>query len=231
VNAHAVLSDLKNELELIVETEAYRTPAGPFAANELALTQTAIVQKVLNLTASNDIDLSQSIGYYKPVAVESTANTCKSLETLYNPFGGGGTVPTSIPDPNVSDHATGVNLRYPYDTGATSTVILNRSPNFGDIQRFGGDRIQRESRGGSLSIYADPQWPKVQTLLYTISVVRPDKAAEVLTFLKTYLGLEIGLLTHEGQLWKGIVVNPEEAVVHDRRESYTVGIEFVGEEV
>jgi hypothetical protein len=57
---------------------------------------------------------------------------------------------------------TGFRLRYP-STSFTSEVVL-RPPNLGNKDRISLQRINRVSRGGQLFIYADPIWPKVETM-------------------------------------------------------------------
>lgn len=115
---------------------------------------------------------------------------------------------------------------------AGDTVVdISRSMNYGDIDRLAFDRIVRETRGGTLHVYADPIWPKTESLLFSISSIRRAKAYEVLDFLVAHLGREITLTTHEGRQWVGFVTNPNEAVTEDRPNSYTITIEFEGQVV
>src|SRR5574340_265827 len=95
-----------------------------------------VVEELVNLTDAVMVDL------------EST-DMCG-----YNPLLG------NIPviDPN----ASGVTLSYP-PTSPTTTVTL-RGPELGNKESLEYQRINRESRGGSLIIFADPMWPKIKKL-------------------------------------------------------------------
>lgn len=106
-----------------------------------------------------------------------------------------------------------------------------RSMNLDDIDRIQSDRINRESRGGTLLVFADSLWPQTETLLYSVSGIKRPVAHDLLDFLSDNLGTPVTLTTHEGHQWTGLVINPDAAVVEDRRGSFTVQLEFEGTEV
>ena len=64
---------------------------------------------------------------------------------------------------------------YPATGTATDTLVL-RAPEFGNKDRLQFNRISRETRGGTLIVYADPMWPKTQTLVLTFSALKPAQA-------------------------------------------------------
>ena len=84
-------------------------------------------------------------------------------------------------------------LFYPAEGVVTDSVTL-RAPNLGNKDRLSFNRILRETRGGTLIVFADPIWPKIQTLVLTFSGLRSVQAQQLLAFLETHLGEEIGLL-------------------------------------
>ena len=53
-------------------------------------------------------------------------------------------------------------------TDPTDNVVL-RAPDFGNKDRLGFNRVLRETRGGTLIVFADPEWPKTQTLALNFS--------------------------------------------------------------
>ena len=59
-------------------------------------------------------------------------------------------------------------LFYPAVGTVTDSVTL-RAPNLGNKDRLSFNRILRETRGGTLVVFADPIWPKIQTLVLTFS--------------------------------------------------------------
>ena len=119
-------------------------------------------------------------------------------------------------------------LSYPAQ-GIVSDSVTLRAPNLGNKDRLSFNRILRETRGGTLVVFADPIWPKVETLVLTFSGLRTAQARQLLAFLETHLGEEIGLLDWEGRAWKGVVTMPTEPVVQDSRNSFSASLEFEGE--
>jgi hypothetical protein len=119
-------------------------------------------------------------------------------------------------------------LFYPVDGAVTDSVTL-RAPNLGNKDRLSFNRILRETRGGTLIVFADPIWPKIQTLVLTFSGLRSVQAQQLLAFLDRHLGEEVGLLDWEGRAWKGVVTTPTDPVVQDGRDSFSASMEFEGE--
>ncbi len=118
-------------------------------------------------------------------------------------------------------------MTYPYVT-PTTTVVL-RNPEFGNRERLGFNRINRETRGGSLIVFADPQWPKIKTVQVTLNSLSADQAADLKAFLRESLGKEIGLLDYENRQWRGIITNPDTEVANPGRCDYTAILEFEGD--
>lgn len=251
---------LSSRLTLSQEAEVERPTAVTIVLDSLTLDQLAVVVKVLGLGPASSLALHQSVGAYVDTTnrlrfqwpaysltppedgvdrvrfsdIRPRRQANPYLRT-YSPIIGEGAAgsptppPATLASPADPNFKQGIKLLYPADS-PTDTVTLTRSMNLGDTDRLAFDRINRETRGGTLIVFADPIWPKIETLLFTVSAVRKADAANVLRFIRAYLGLEIGLLTHEGRLWKGVVTNPQDAVIQDRRDSFTISIEFQGEE-
>jgi hypothetical protein len=150
----------------------------------------------------------------------------------YHPFVGEGAPGAPTPPPvtvGPPEHtALPFRLFYPASGSVTDSVTL-RAPNLGNKDRLSFNRILRETRGGTLVVFADPLWPKIQTLVLTFSGLSATQSQQLLTFLETHLGEEIGLLDWEGRCWKGVVMTPTDPVVQDGRNSYSASLEFEGE--
>jgi hypothetical protein len=154
----------------------------------------------------------------------------------YTPFQGENTVASEIVPPSDSlqdpqgNTAARLSLQTPYLGVPTSQVYL-RAPEMDNRDRNTYTRVNSETRGGSLVVYADPSWPKTRTLAVTVVGLTEVQVNELQTFMNTTLGQEIGLTDWEGRLWKGFITNPNEAATQDGPEKWTVTFEFEGEMV
>ena len=117
---------------------------------------------------------------------------------------------------------------------ADGTVLILRSPETDDGDRLGFNRINRETRGGELNVFSDPNWAEVNTLLFTVTALPggkgncPDTLESLLTFLQDNLGKEIYLHDWTGTSWQGVVIRPDEAATEDADGYWTVTFEFEG---
>jgi hypothetical protein len=176
-------------------------PATRLLRSTLSLTQTAAVQTTLHVSGVSSLNLQQAVAWV-PLKLGC------GWEGLDAPTHG---------------RTKGITL-----VGDTE-VEISRSMNLGDIDRLAFDRIVRETRGGTLHVFADPLWPKTETLVFSISALTRVKAHEVMDFMRTHLGREIALVTHEGREWNGFILNPNDVVTEDRPNSFTVNMEFEGQ--
>ena len=212
-------------IDFAQEAEPVRDPGTNFAVTNVTFVDAAA--KLLDAGRSD----GQTINFQQSATYELVKN---SVECLYSPFVGSGASGNPTPPDSTLAAADepsftqGIQLRHPAGASPSNIVTLTRSMNIGDIDRLGFDKISRESRGKTLHVFADDQWPKTETLLFNVSAVCADDASDVLDFIETYTAEEIGLLTHEGRLWRGVILNPDEAVVQDGKDSYTINIEFEG---
>lgn len=146
----------------------------------------------------------------------------------YTPFVGattGAAPPDSLP---VTSGDTGFKLIYPSSGMATDTLDL-RNPNLGNPHRLQLVRINRESRGGTLVIFADPLWPIVESMVFNFSVLTSTQAYALRDFMRTHLGLSIKLIDHENRAWTGIISDPTQPIVEDHKDSFSASFEFQGE--
>ncbi len=210
----------RDELSL---TDVATATVGKPVADTLVLGDLAQVSTVHNLSASDEIVLEQSVAF---------VDASKLLEWLYHPFIGSGASgltppPANLPYTPVTGVAAGT-LIYP-PTPPYSDWLTLRSPDLGNKDRLQFNRVSRESRGGTLVVFADPMWPKVQTQVLTFSGLKEQEARSLLDFMAAHLGLEVGYVDWEQRLWTGIITNPTEAMVQDGRGMFTVSFEFEGE--
>jgi hypothetical protein len=146
-----------------------------------------------------------------------------SIEQTYLPLGNSDV--RAIP-PSLS-RKTDVELFYPSGpVGLATNSLTLRTPNFGDRDRNHYARINRESRGGSLTIFRDPNWPTQRVLVMDFSGVKDTEIVGILTFLETTLGKKVGFRDWEGRLWYGIITNPESPVITNRQNNSDVSIQL-----
>jgi len=217
------------------------SPIGRF---DQTLNLTQNVTFAFAIWAANTLNLSDSVTktsiYLRPV--EHTNILGHSLawyedtpcdKKNYTPFQGENTINTDFTAPRETlqdpQGDTGnFSLYQPYLGTPTSEVVL-RKPEMDNRDRNAQNRVNRETRGGKMFVYADPNWPKVRTLAVTIIGLTETQVDDLQTFMQSTLGQEIGLTDWEGRLWKGVITNPDEVATQDGRGMWTVTFEFEGE--
>jgi hypothetical protein len=107
--------------------------------------------------------------------------------------------------------------------------VTLRAPVFGNRDRLTNQRITRESRGGTLIVYADPQWPKVHTLVMDFAVLDEQTALDYLDFVAATLGKEIRLVDHESRTWRGVLIQPDDPITRNKRCDVSASLIFEGE--
>jgi len=211
-----------DDLTVIDTAEAVTTK---LLADSLSLSDSATCNVIRNLEASDSIVLSESVLWY---------NRLEDYLYEYHPFAGSG--PSSAPTPpplELDGPIPGITvpfqLVYPV-TGPFSDTLTLRAPNLGNRDKLQMSRVSRETRGGTLIVYADPMWPVIQTLVLDFSGLTQAEASGLHTFMNAHLGLEIGMLDWEHRFWRGIITDLSKPVVQDGRGcKYSVGFEFEGE--
>jgi hypothetical protein len=219
---------VKNENLTIPLSQSATGVVGIELKNQLDTLNVAATVTVVrvNITASNTLEVKHAVAFI----FEKSNVLC-----TYTPFVGESSDPNApIPPPptyTAPGATPGFRLQYP-GTGPVTDELILRAPNLGNIDRLSMTRINRETRGGTLIVYADPIWPKVETLLLSFSGLSFDESQDLLEFMENHLGEEIRLIDWEDRVWKGVIVNPQDPVVQDGRGcKYTASFEFEGEKV
>ncbi|MHA2218508.1 MAG: hypothetical protein ACXACY_21490 [Candidatus Hodarchaeales archaeon] len=169
--------------------------------------------------------LTQGLNFSHAMAYLNQIDICG-----YSPAIGASTDPTAPSPPPASLTVTkesSITLSYP-TTSPTTTVTI-RAPEYGERHRLSFDRINRESRGGELQIFSDPDWPKLEILVASFTGLTEAEAQSVLDFFQTTLGLEVKLVDWYGKTWHGVVVTPEAQLIRARRGIVDLSFEFEGE--
>jgi hypothetical protein len=126
---------------------------------------------VITLNVTSSIEVGSTVGrnvvFNRSVALDFTALQSASFPSTfvdaiyrYCPTtcdGKAATPPATLSGGTISNFF----LQYPATGDAIDTLEL-RPPNLGNKDRLGFNRISRETRGGTLIVFADPMWPKTQ---------------------------------------------------------------------
>ncbi|MHA1935877.1 MAG: hypothetical protein ACW97A_11390, partial [Candidatus Thorarchaeota archaeon] len=194
--------------------------------SELGLTQIALVNGVWDRSLSDTLDIGHTLTYYLPDPCDDKA---------YTPFIGESTDsfnPTPPEDeldyiPRLPDGERFL-LLYPA-MGESTDIVELRAPNLDNRDRQSFTRINRETRGGRLTIFADPTWPKIQALVLSFSGLTKTEVDDVQQFMVDHIGKEVGIIDWEGTQWVGIITTPSERAVQDGRGcQWTITFEFEG---
>lgn len=199
--------------------------AGVPGDSQLELTQSASVVVAQSYGGSNTLELSQAATY---LLITS------STKYQYSPFVGESTDPNAPAPPPITLQSPLAGIQVPFQlvypaTGAVTDAVSLKAPNLGNLDRLAFNRINRETRGGTLIVFADPIWPKIQTMVLTFSGLLRVEAQSLLTFIDDHLGQEIGIIDWEHRYWKGVITAPDGPMVEDRFDSHTASFEFQGE--
>lgn len=214
-------------INLIQTTDHGKTKGMEVSA--LDLSQTIVLTADWSRSISQDVEIGHSLTYYvldacgkksyMPYIGESTINASPTPPDEELPF-----VP-GLPE------GERFQLLYPGIGEATDTVEL-RAPNLDNRERLAFTRINRETRGGRLTVFADPVWPQVNTLVLSFSGLKKTEVDSLQDFLKNYLGQEVGLIDWEGHQWVGVITTPTDQAIQDSGgvcgRGWTVSLEFEG---
>jgi len=195
--------------------------AGRVATSTLALDQQASRTIERFVSAGSILSLHQAVNL---ILVEG----CVSRS--YTPFVGS-TDDLNAPTPPSTtvpmlERVEGVQLYWPVDV-PTMTVAL-RGPELDNKDRLRFQRINRETRGGTLVVFADPIWPKVQQLILEFVGLEENEAQSLLSFITATLGKEVGLRDWENRHWAGVIVSPDEPIIRNGPHNISTALEFEG---
>lgn len=126
--------------------------------------------------------------------------------------------------------ASTITFTYPY-VSPTTTLTL-RSPQLGNKEAMRLRRVNRLTRGNSLRLFNNRDWPRDHILSISISGLEKSEVDNLIAFVNESLGKDIGYLDYESRQWVGIITNPK-AVVTDLTKvcNFSAEIEFMGEVV
>ena len=188
-------------------------------SNTLVLTDSATLNRVLSKSLQSNLNLAASFGY----TITGT-NTC-----TFDPTVGASTDPENPRPMGLTTGFTAtrqdtISFWYPYDS-PTNTVEI-RNPELGNTAKLEFQRINRKTRGGTLIVWADNQWPKIERTELTIRGLTETQAQEYQDFVSTSLGKEIGFTDWENNSWIAIIMNPDAPLIRNRVNDVEITVEL-----
>ena len=182
----------------------------------ITFVETIIVNKVMIPTIIDILTIAESVRY-----------ELFRLDTLctYSPFVGT-TTDTTAPTPPSVTPITIVRrdtVEFTYNT----TVLTIRCPEFGNRDKLQYQRINRESRGGTLIVFADPIWPDQQTLLLDFYGLSEVEAQSILDFIIESLGKQFRFLDWESQTWLCVSTSSDNVLVRNSKSGCSVSLEVI----
>lgn len=106
--------------------------------------------------------------------------------------------------------------------------VTLRNPERDNVRRVAFNRVLRETRGGDLTVYRDPNWVSIHTLLFTVVAMKAAMFDQLQQFFLDTLGQEVFVTDWLGEEWVGIVTHPDEVFTEDRDGFWTFAFEFEG---
>lgn len=217
----AAVNAVPRTASILTPSDVATVVASKLLSNTLSLSQAALVSLVRGLSAVDEIGIDDAAAFTIQRA---------NIEWQYHPLIGKRAGRDPLPPPATLDGfatSTSNQCRFVHPVAHPAEEISLRNPEFGNKDRLQFNRISRETRGGTLVVYADPIWPKVEVQVLTFMGLSQDKARGLLTFMADHLGELVGFMDWEGRYWQGVITNPNDAVVHDGRGAqFTASLEF-----
>lgn len=199
--------------DFLALTDSFSASLCKQLADSLAFAEELTVTRSGAQGCSDSLTLSES---FLPFKIDG--------DTLYRYSPAGVLAPLNAP---LSGITTTFQLLYPATGKVTDSVIL-RAPNLGNKDRLSFNRVLHETRGGTLIVFADPMWPKIERLVLSFSGLQRAETQQLLAFFANHLGVEVGLLDWEQRCWQGLIMTPEAPVVEDTRGRFSASFEFEG---
>jgi hypothetical protein len=195
-------------------------------SSEMNITDAVLVSSLWNRLVFDDLGIGHAMTWF-----DDSPCTRKS----YTPFQGENTVnttfdqpPASLPVVHKDATVNRFTLYYP-SHDAIARQLIFRAPELDNRDRNAYTRVAQETRGGSLIIYADPIWPKIRSLVVTITGLIKTEVDDFQDFIYATIGQQIEVCDWEGRLWSGVIINPDEPVAQDSKEKWTISFTLEGE--
>ncbi len=190
-------------------------------SDTLDIGQAIVALKISNKSIVSSLAVSDTVDY-------TLNENNRIVLCTYTPFVGASS-DSNAPAPPSTLSPTIIPLdQITLTCSAASTSITLRNPELGDKDIAQFQRVNRETRGGTLVVFSDPIWPRTQKLILEFTGLTEAKGQEFLTFLNLSLGQYVELTDWESTTWGGILTSPQSPIIRDGDCKVTATVEFEG---
>jgi hypothetical protein len=210
--------------DLLTINETVMGAKGLVASNTLSFTQGIAMEGRYMRSVADALNLGHAVTYFY-------INPC--IDKQYHPFIGESNVVGGITPPSSElslaqglPVGVGFQLSYPVDT--PTDIVTLRAPEFDGRDRNTFNRVNRETRGGRLVIFADPQWPRINTITCTFTGLLKTEISDIQDFILNHIGEQIEVIDWDGRVWTGVILKPNEPATCDGKNKWSIGFEFEG---
>jgi hypothetical protein len=191
----------------VVESEASANTTN-YAASIATVTSAVSVNIERNLAASSTVTTTGIASVFE------TLTNCNLHK--YAPQGPG-TLPTVV---------LGTRTTITLECGSETLEL--RNPEFNNSDELQIVRALNRTRNGEVLTYRDSNWPKSQIKSFSVVNLKRSEALALLAFQYDCLGQEVVYTDMENRSWVGAIINPQESIVANRPDSYSVNFQFRG---
>ena len=192
---------------------------GRLTKNDLSITDTVTFTRTINQQLIDPLILKSTINYKY---IESYTHR------KYSPFIGTSTDPNAPTPPSRTEPTTvkynNVQLSYPIES--PTHILTLDGPELSNRDLLGYTRINRETRGGTLVIFADPKWPKREQFNLQFIGLSETESQEILDFLRDSLGKQIRLRDWEGNVYVVVTLTPDNPITREGYCQNTINLNF-----
>jgi hypothetical protein len=101
-----------------------------------------------------------------------------------------------------------------------------KNPELGNTDSLEYTRLSRETLGGDVIIYRDPQWPKIEKLNITFDLCDEKLISQLKILIKLSLGKQITYIDYNGITWTVLITNPNTAIKQSGINTYIAQLEL-----
>ncbi len=178
-------------------------------SDTIVFTDSVTLNKIVNKTLLSNLEFQSALGY-----TITGVNTCTFDPTVGSSTDPENPRPLGLTTGFTATRQDTISLWYPYDS-PTNTVTI-RNPDLGNTDSLEFQRINRKTRGGTLIVWADNQWPKIEKTVLSIRGLTEAEGQEYQDFVTTSLGKEIGFTDWENNTWVAVIMNPDAPLIRNR---------------
>ena len=189
------------------------------ASSSLTLTDAAGILKVLNLSVTSNLDINAAFEL-----IPDDTEVCSYDPTIGSSTDQDNPVPRPLSSPFDVSRQSIITLSHPW-TEPTNSITL-RVPELGNKNIIEVQRINRKTRGGTLIVWSDPQWPRNEKMVVDIKALTESKATDLLAFISLTLGKEFGYTDWENNTHKAVLLNPSTAITRGGTCKLSASLEF-----